>query len=238
MSASPSSSQLLTSARSWARPASRVAGAVSALGREKKPRAPTLISWPPPPVAEAGRSHDSVPPPRPRESTLDLSDDDLVDVEDPMERLQERVGELEFLATAWQAAGVCAAALTEAVRAEAVLVHAYDARTRELRTIGVSGKKAQDQMGASLSAAADAIARTVVTSKKAMSVSFEGRDAPGRLRSVGASALFAAPATWAGRCFAVLEVLDAQADGVALEAACAFVTKQLASFLSSQAIDG
>jgi hypothetical protein len=225
--------------RSLPRPvAQKLAGAASSIAPAAKarPRAPTLISWPPPPTSERVRkaaptsSYESEP-------SLPIDDDDLVEVDDPIARLRERVGELEFFATSWQAAGVCAAALAESVDAKAVLVHVIDADRRALRTIGVHGKKASDLLGATVSTTDDRVAATVVTNKKAMALRFDGtlpQAAPERFRRTGTSSrLLAVPVTVGGRCVAIVEILDAAPESALhTEAAAAHVTSELAAFLA------
>ena len=207
------------------------------------------------PIAKAAPT--KLAPPRNRLPTLDLGDDDIVEdvppppprtstmpppvprAARPIDAVREAVGELEFFATPWQAAGVCAAALAKALRAGAVLVHLYDAKRRELRTIAVEVARPHDLLGSTAAADDDLVASAVTVNKKPMTLRFDGglpRSAPARLRTVDAKrSLVAVPAIASGACVAVIEVVDAtDPNAKALQEACAFVAERLAKFLASR----
>lgn len=158
---------------------------------------------------------------------------------DALERVKEAVGELEYFATPWQAAGVCAQALEKALGARAVIIHSYDARTTELRVVAARGPKADVLLGASALVEDDFVGSTVVTNRKPMSLSIDGelpRIAPDRLRAMGATkSLLAAPAVAKNEVVAMIEVVDAtEANAAVVEKAIAHVATQLGAFLAKK----
>jgi hypothetical protein len=155
---------------------------------------------------------------------------------DALERVKEAVGELEYFATPWQAAGVCAQALEKALGARAVIIHSYDTRTTELRVVAAQGPKADVLLGASALVEDDFVGTTVVANKKPMSMSIDGdlpRFAPERLRAMEAKkSLVAAPAIGKEGVVAMIEVVDAsEANASVVEKAIAHVATQLGAFL-------
>jgi hypothetical protein len=155
---------------------------------------------------------------------------------DAVERVKEAVGELEYFATPWQAAGVCAQALEKALGARAVIIHSYDARTTELRVVAAQGPKADVLLGASALVEDDFVGSTVVANQKPISVFIDGdlpRIAPERLRAMGAAkSLLSAPAIAKGEVVAMIEVVDAtEANPAVVEKAIAHVASQLGTFL-------
>jgi hypothetical protein len=177
----------------------------------------------------------SVPPPAIRIAALAAPKITLLE-RDALERVKEGVGELEYFATPWQAAGVCAQALEKALGARAVIIHSYDARTTELRVVAAQGPKADVLLGASALVEDDFVGATVVANQKPMSMSIDGdlpRIAPERLRAMGAAkSLLAAPAVSKNDVVAMIEVVDAtEANPAVVEKAIAHVATQLGAFL-------
>lgn len=154
---------------------------------------------------------------------------------DALDLVKEAVGELEWFATPWQAAGVCAQALTKALGARAVIVHTHDARTTEIRVVAATGPKADVLLGASALVEDDFVGSTVIANGKPMSMFIDGelpRIAPDRLRAMGAAkSLVATPAMARGEVVAMLEVVDATADAATVDKAIAHAAAQLAAFL-------
>ena len=154
---------------------------------------------------------------------------------DAVERVKEAIGELEYFATPWQAAGVCAQALEKALGARAIIIHSYDPSTTELRVVAAQGPKADALLGASALVEDDFVGSTVVANKKPMTMFIDGdlpRIAPERLRAVGAAkSLLSAPAIAKGAVVAVIEVVDAKADVSVVEKAAGVVAGQLGAFL-------
>lgn len=167
------------------------------------------------------------PPPRPLR---------IVPKRDALDVVREAVGELEYLATVWQAAGVCGAAIAKALGASAVLVRLHDRKHNELRTIAVEPKRAHELLGTNDKTDDDFVAFAVVATGKPMTVSFDGElshPVPERLKSIGAArSLVAVPAMTSDACVAVIEVIDAsEALAGHVVEACSFVADQLASFI-------
>lgn len=159
---------------------------------------------------------------------------------DAFERVKEAVGELEWFATPWQAAGVCAQALEKALGARAVIIHTYDARTTEIRVVAAQGPKADVLLGASALVEDDFVGSTVVANKKPMALYIDGelpRIAPERIRAMGAAkSLVASPAIAKAEVVAMIEVVDAtEANAAVVEKAIAHVATQLAAFLVATA---
>jgi hypothetical protein len=151
--------------------------------------------------------------------------------------LFEILRELDFVESAWQAASICAASLGRALGARAVMIHTHDRTRRELRTIGVHGTST-DLLGASGSSDDDFVAATVLCNETPMTMRLDGglpRVAPCRLGIAGASrTLVAVPAMAAGRCIALIEVIDADERwSPCVAATAAYVAERLAEFLSS-----
>lgn len=235
-----------------------------------------MVACPAPPAKGS-----KIPPPHraPAPSTVDLADDDIMEVRpgappssrpisqivakpvrasmappaairipqqavpkitllkrDALERVKEAVGELQYFATPWQAAGVCAQALLKALGARAVIIHTYDTRSTELRVVAAQGPKADLLLGASALVEDDFVGSTVVANKKPMSMFIDGdlpRFAPERLRAMEATkSLVASPAIVKGEVVAMIEVVDAgEANAPVVEKAIAHVATQLGAFL-------
>lgn len=158
---------------------------------------------------------------------------------DALEQVKEGVGELEYFATPWQAAGVCAQALEKALGARAVIIHSYDARTTELRVVAAQGPKADVLLGASSLVEDDFVGSTVVANQKPMTMAIDGdlpRIAPDRLRAMGAAkSLLAAPAVAKNDVVAMIEVVDAtEANAAVVEKVISHVATQLGAFLAKK----
>jgi hypothetical protein len=134
------------------------------------------------------------------------------------------LAELNARTTLSQTAGVCAALLAGMLRARAVLIHAYDPCTDELRVIGADGVDTHDLLGARHSVEDDFVASTVVANRSPMTLRLEGElplFAPARLREVGATQSFLAlPVSTSSGCIAIIEVIDGEALGDAALEAC------------------
>jgi hypothetical protein len=153
--------------------------------------------------------------------------------------VKEAVGELEYFATPWQAAALCAQALAKALGARSVIIHTYDARTTELRVVAAIGTKADALLGASALVEDDFVGSTVIANKKPMAMVIDGelpRIAPERLRAMGAAkSLMASPAMAKGEVVAMIEVVDAgEVNAAVVEKAIAHVAAQLGAFLASK----
>jgi hypothetical protein len=181
----------------------------------------TLAEWPPP--------------------ELEVDHDDILEAEaapaptSTLAALVEDIGDLECLGTAWQAAGVSAAALRRALGARAVVVSAYDVRRRELRVIGSSGPRAQDVLGTVADAQTDLVSSMLRANGRPLVMRFEGAlpdSAPDRLRIVGASASLVAIAV--APSVAMVEVVDAP-DAKRAVAACRIVEERLGRFFAATA---
>lgn len=159
---------------------------------------------------------------------------------DPIDVLDETIGELEYFGTAAQAATICATALAKTLGARAVVIHQHDDKARQLRSIAVDGPKSRPLLGSATRVDDDLLASIVVATGKPTALSFDGtlpRIAPQRLRTAGAArSVVATPAMWAGSCVAVIEVIDAtEAPGSKLLAeACNLVATNLAVFLGTK----
>jgi hypothetical protein len=216
------------------------------------PAEPVRKSAPPPPPVRKS----SAPPPPP-ESRVVLKNDPAAatpvvppapavpselrqSAPDPTDILFDGMYELNFVDTTWQAASVCAAALTQALGARSVVIHAHDLTTREIRVIAAHGGSATDLLGSIESADDDFVASTVVCNGKALVMRFDGelpRLAPERLGALGAKrSLVAVPALAWGRFVALIEIVDAD-ERLATRVADsgAYVAERLAEFLSERA---
>jgi len=155
-----------------------------------------------------------------------------------VEKVREAIGELELLASTWQAAGVCCAALARALGARAVIIHAHDPAKSEIRIIATWGDPADGLMGASALVEDDFLASTVICNGKPMTMPVEGqlpRLAPDRLRAMGASkSVVAAPVTVGTEVRAMIELVDANGASVTIGAAVDYASAQLGRFLATQ----
>jgi hypothetical protein len=159
---------------------------------------------------------------------------------DPTDVLFDCMYELNFIDSTWQAGSVCAGVLGRALGARAVVIHAHDLQSHELRTIGTHGDADVELLGAAVSSDDDLIASAVICNEKAVTMRFDGelpRHAPHRLGVVGAPrTLVAVPGMAWGRCVAIIEVIDAD-ERLASRVAdsTAYVAERLAQFLSAAA---
>jgi hypothetical protein len=164
----------------------------------------------------------------PKDRALDL----VLDV------VKERIGELEYFATPWQAAGVCAQALMKALGARAVIIHTHDAPRAEIRVVAATGPKSDALLGASALVEDDFVGSTVIANRKPMTMFIDGelpRFAPDRLRAVGAEkSLVTAPAIANDDVVAMIEVVDAETTGATVERAMDYTAKQLSAFLAKK----
>lgn len=159
---------------------------------------------------------------------------------DPTDLLFDGMYELNFVDTPWQAAGVCATALANALGARSVVIHAHDLARREIRAIGGHGANAADLLGATSSSDDDFVASTVMCNGKPLVMRIDGelpRLAPERLGVLGAKRSFVAvPALSWGRCVALIEIVDADDRLVGRVAdSAAYVAERLAEFLLERA---
>jgi hypothetical protein len=157
-----------------------------------------------------------------------------------MAALRRSLERLDQQATPWQVAGTCAVAMATVLDAPAVVIHQHDARTGELRVIGIHAPNGGDLLGSTASIDDDFVATTVLVNEKPLMLRFEG--APPRFlgerhRRIGASrSLGAVPFMIADECMAILEVLDvAEARRPAIVAACKLVAEPLLRALERQA---
>jgi hypothetical protein len=163
-------------------------------------------------VAEATRERAAAP---------EVIEDDIIEIvpapppvssrrPSPVAVVRQMIGELEIRATVSQAAGVCAAVLRGTLRARAVVIHAYDPRSGDLRVIGADETGAL--VGTSHSADDDIVASTVLANGKPTTLRFDGelpRFAPARLRQIGADrSLLAVPVMASSGCVGIVEVID------------------------------
>ena len=183
----------------------------------------------PPPL----RKTPSVPPP-PRSEVKRIS------VIDPIDVIFEGLSDLGFAETMREAAALCARALAKALGAKAVLVHAHDQPTEEIRVIGGYGAGTSDLFGVCAPTADDFVADGVLCNQKAMTMRFDGevpRFAPRRVTLLGANrSLVAVPTNAQGRCAAIIEVFDADETYQARVAdAASYVAGRLAEYLAARA---
>lgn len=155
-----------------------------------------------------------------------------------VEKVREAIGELELLASTWQAAGVCCGALARALGARAVIIHSHDGAKSEIRIIATWGEPADGLMGASALVEDDFLASTVICNGKPLTMPVEGelpRLAPDRLRAMGASAsVVAAPVMVGTEVRAMIELVDPKGASVTIGAAVEYAAAQLGKYLASQ----
>jgi hypothetical protein len=150
----------------------------------------------------------------------------------PIRALIETIREVEGARTAWQAARAAAVAITNALRARAVIIHQHDLRTGELRIIGVDGPDGEELLGTSAPAGEDVVVRAAVSTRKPMVVRLDPKTPcplPHRIAVVGVTrTVIAVPAVGARGCAAVIEIVDAEARREAnLMDVCALVIEPL-----------
>jgi hypothetical protein len=159
---------------------------------------------------------------------------------DPTDLLFDLLSELELVATATNAATVCAEALARALAARAVLVHMHDAEDGALRVIGAHGPQTTALVHTTEVVDDDLVASPVSMNAKAVTMTFDGelpRSAPRRLRVVGVDRnVVAVPAMVWNRFVAMIEVID-PGEHLAPRAADAasYVAKRLAEYLADRA---
>jgi hypothetical protein len=159
---------------------------------------------------------------------------------DPTDLLFDGMYELNFAATAWEAAGVCASALAKALGARAVVIHTHDLRRRELRAIGAHGAGDVEIIGLSESSEDDLVASAVICNERTVTMRFDGelpRVAPQRLHAVGAPrTVVAVPGMAWGRCLAIIEVIDAdERFSTRVADSASYVAERFAEYLSAHA---
>lgn len=192
-------------------------------GASEQPRAPrpTVAAWPPPPA------RGSAPPPPPSGVRIAPT------VEERIKRLGEDVGDLEIFGNAWQAAAFSAAALLKALDARAVIVHAVDEATSELRIVGVKGANTNDLLGETAPLDDDFVASTAASNGRPLAMAFDGdlpRVMPSRFTTVRAkTSLVAVPLIASGRCVGLIEVIDASSAKIATDAGTLVAARLLSS---------
>jgi hypothetical protein len=203
-----------------------------------RPRSTTLVSWPAPPARGA------VSRPLGQDDEHDEHDDLDGEVVLALSRRREPseppVSETRLCARApdarAQAATVAAASLVAGLDARAVIVHAHDPGTHELRVVGVWGENVATLLGEAEVSDDDFVASTVIGNGHPMTMLLGGglpRVAPRRLAVVGAErSLFALPILSEGVCVGLIEVVDVDPSLTARVAkACAAVAESLAPSL-------
>ncbi len=201
------------------------------------PRAAPVSTAPAPPVAVAPAGAPLVEPAPP--SRIEVRRSRSESMLDPTEVLFEVMYALEHVESQWQAAAVCAEALSRALGARSVVVHAHDLVGRELRVIGTHGDKAVELLGSSGPSDDDLVGAAVICNEKPVTMRFEGelpRLAPRRLELLGAPrTLVAVPAMAWGRCIAMIEIVDADERFAArVTDAASYVAQRLAAYLSGR----
>jgi hypothetical protein len=157
---------------------------------------------------------------------------------DPTDLIFDGIYGLTFAQSAGEAAEMCAETLARALGARAVLIHAHDLLSRELRAIGAHG--AGDILGSAAPSEDDMVAAAVLCNQRSVTMTFDGelpKLAPQRLHAVGAPrTIVATPAISWGRCIAIIEVIDADERYAAQVAdSAAYVANHFAQFLSQHA---
>jgi hypothetical protein len=195
-------------------------------------RAPTLVACPAPPargsygppesaiarVARAARQYDAHPVVvgEPADDSLELDDDDILEVTttiDPVDEILGRTGVLARARSTWQAADVVASALARALGARAVIVHTMSPDATSSRIIGVHGARTQDLLGSTEAGPDDVVLGTLRGTGKVATMRFQAhrlpRAIPARFRLVGATAaLVAFPVMIGSSWLGVVEVVD------------------------------
>lgn len=188
-----------------------------------RPRAGTLAEFPAPPPPGS-----RTPSNRPHASAS----------RDPLEIVREAIGELEFFDSPQAAAAVCSSALTLGLGARAVVIHAHDARRKEIRIVAATGPGSESLTGMAALVEDDVVAATVVVTSASMTLVIDPtvglpRRAPDRLKALGATrTVVAIPALVKKRVVAIIEVVDAkESAATAVEPAGEYAAIQLARFL-------
>ena len=196
-----------------------------------RPRAETITEFPAPPPP--GSRTPSKPPPKHAKQAKAAKKP-----RDPVEVVREAIGELAVFDEPRSAAAVCSAALALGLGARAVVIHAYDAREREIRIVAANGPKAASLVGKAAPAERDIIASTVIANAAPMTLIIDTDDglprrAPERLHLVAAArTVVAVPALVKKRVVAIVEVIDAKESvATAVEPAAAYAADALAQFL-------
>jgi hypothetical protein len=164
----------------------------------------------------------------------------IQELRDPLAILATHLADLESARTAWQAAGVCASSLANALGARAVMIHLHDPGAGEIRIIGVEGPNAHELLGSVTPSGDDFILTTLLANRRPTVMRFDGelpRVAPGRLSVVGAAeSLVATPVVASGECIAVVEIVDAdERVGDRVKDACDVVAERLAAAIAARA---
>lgn len=159
---------------------------------------------------------------------------------DPTDVIFDAMYGLAFARSMGQAAEICAEILGRALGARAVVIHAHDLLSRELRVIGAHGDGDFDIIGSAAPSDDDLVASAVICNQRSVTMKFDGelpRLAPKRLHLVGPPrTVVAAPAMSWGRCVGIIEVIDADECFAARVADSAtYVAEHFAQFLSAHA---
>lgn len=199
-----------------------------------RPRAETITEFPAPPPP--GSRLPSKPPPK--QAKQAKQGKPAKKPRDPVEVVREAIGELAVFDEPRSAAAVCAAALALGLGARGVVIHAYDAREREIRIVAANGPKGASLVGKATPAERDIIASTVIANGAPMKLIIDTDDglprrAPERLHVIGASqTVVAVPALVKNRVVAIVEVIDAkETAATAVEPAADYAASALAQFL-------
>jgi len=216
----------------------------------QRPRAPTILSWPPPPgpgtvrppPPSITRVHDSYstrpPAIRERLPTLELVEDDIIEaVPAPVASLSTSLP-VTLAGTAWQAARACATALRQALEARAVAIHALSPWTDEFRIIGAQGPATDHLLGSVVATDEDIVTSALCANGKPWTLGLgdcPSRIRPDRVDVVGATrSLVAVPILVDGRCIGIIEVFDVNPKWArdAIDA-CTFAGERLAEQLAA-----
>ncbi len=196
-----------------------------------RPPAGTLADFPAPPPP-GSNTPDGIPAHAPSAPSS------AAGARDPLEVAREAIGELTFLDDARLAASICCGALVLALGARAVIIHAHDARAKQLRVVAANGPATESLIGKTTRVDDDVVASTVVMMGKPMTVKIDPEvglpsHAPERFRVVGVErAIVATPAVVKKRVVAIVEVIDARgAAATAVEPAAEYAGLALARFL-------
>lgn len=208
-------------------------------------------SVPPPPASSvrlAGSTPPAKAPPPPppaspapaRRASADPAIVLRLSLNDPTDLIFDGMYGLAFARSRGEAAEMCAETLAKALGARAVVIHAHDLVSGELRAIGAHGDGDFDIIGSAEPIDDDLVASAVLCNQRSVTMRFDGelpRVAPKRLHAVGAPrTVVAAPAMAWGRCLAIVEVIDADERYAARVAdSASYVAEHFAQFLSAHA---
>jgi hypothetical protein len=134
------------------------------------------------------------------------------ETDDPAEGLFDALYELNFVSSAWEAAGMCAETLARVLGARVVVVHVHDVERREIRAVAMHGEIDQDLVGGRSPVEDDLVAAEAFAKESPVIHRFHGDPpsiAPRRFHAIRAPhAVLAAPGLAWGRCVALVEVID------------------------------